>query len=219
MKVYVASSWRNPKQPEVVQAIRALGHEVYDFRNPHATGERQNGEKGKGFHWTEIDPNWRNWTPTELRSALDTPRAVEGFHSDSDALDWCDVCVMVPGETAGRSMHLELGYAVGRGKRTIILLSNGEPELMYKFASHIAVNMDELGELLGRNGYDVPADQTSAPRATGLQFGENRRTGDDRVHQEWHAACGCAYHPEPFPHVHPCSDAHKRPDLHVRDLH
>lgn len=54
----------------------------------------------------------------------------------------------------------------------------------------------------------------AALEVTGLRFGENKRDGDDRVHQEWHAACGCAYHPEPFPHIHPCSDAHKRPDLH-----
>lgn len=49
---------------------------------------------------------------------------------------------------------------------------------------------------------------------TGLTFGKNKRAGDDRWHMEWHAKCGCAYHPEPFPHVHPCSDAHKRSDLH-----
>ena len=54
-----------------------------------------------------------------------------------------------------------------------------------------------------------------AEQKTGLTFGKNKRAGDDRVHMEWHAKCGCAYHPEPFPHVHPCSDAHKRPDLHA----
>lgn len=65
-----------------------------------------------------------------------------------------------------------------------------------------------------------------AEQKTGLTFGKNKRAGDDRVHMEWHAKCGCAYHPEPFPHVHPCSDAHKRPDLHsgsreadIRQLH
>jgi hypothetical protein len=132
--------------------IRALGHDVYDFRNPHATGDRENGAKGQGFHWTEIDPNWRNWTPGELRDALETPRALEGFHSDYDALIWCDICVMVPGQTAGRSMHLELGYAAGLGKQTIILLSDGEPELMYKLANHIAINLGELSDLLQQQG-------------------------------------------------------------------
>lgn len=33
-KIYVASSWRNPYQPEVVAALRKAGHQVYDFRNP-----------------------------------------------------------------------------------------------------------------------------------------------------------------------------------------
>ena len=33
-KIYVASSWRNPYQPEVVAALKKAGHEVYDFRNP-----------------------------------------------------------------------------------------------------------------------------------------------------------------------------------------
>jgi hypothetical protein len=148
MKIYIASSWRNPKQPEVVQDVRALGHDVYDFRNPHATSKRNNGAKGVGFHWTEIDPNWKNWTPMQFRQALETPRAIDGFDSDYDALNWCDVCIMVPGKTAGRSMHLELGYAAGLGKQTIILLSDGEPELMYKIADHIVIDIRELSETL-----------------------------------------------------------------------
>lgn len=31
-RVYAASSWRNPYQPEIVQKLRDAGHEVYDFR-------------------------------------------------------------------------------------------------------------------------------------------------------------------------------------------
>lgn len=34
MKIYVASSWRNERQPEVVEHLRSFGYEVYDFRNP-----------------------------------------------------------------------------------------------------------------------------------------------------------------------------------------
>jgi hypothetical protein len=48
-----------------------------------------------------------------------------------------------------------------------------------------------------------------------LTWGENRIREPGKVHIEWHAPCGCAFHPTPFPHVHPCSDEHKRPDLHV----
>ena len=31
MHIYVASSWRNTYYPEVVQALRDAGHEVYTF--------------------------------------------------------------------------------------------------------------------------------------------------------------------------------------------
>jgi hypothetical protein len=32
MKIYVASSWRNERQQDVVKTLRAANHEVYDFR-------------------------------------------------------------------------------------------------------------------------------------------------------------------------------------------
>ena len=45
-KIYVASSWRNPYQPEVVKKLRELGHQVFDFRNP---------PDGKGgFFWKDV---------------------------------------------------------------------------------------------------------------------------------------------------------------------
>ena len=38
-KIYVASSWRNVFQQDVVDILRDLGHEVYDFKNPtHSNG-------------------------------------------------------------------------------------------------------------------------------------------------------------------------------------
>jgi hypothetical protein len=36
-----------------------------------------------------------------------------------------------------------------------------------------------------------------------LTWGRNRRDGKE--HTEWHAPCGCAWHPNPAPHWHPCS--------------
>ncbi len=145
-KIYVASSWRNPTQQIVVARLREAGLEVYDFRNPHQTRERSNGFKGVGFHWSDIDPAWKAWTPNQFRAALKTQTAIDGFHSDSDALEWCDRCVMVPGETAGRSMHLEAGFAIGRGKPTAIYIENQcEPELMYSWAT-ICVTLAEVVE-------------------------------------------------------------------------
>lgn len=58
-----------------------------------------------------------------------------------------------------------------------------------------------------------PPDERVRVALTGLRWGEHERGG--QFHTEWFAPCGCAYHPQPFPHVHPCSEAHKRPDLHA----
>lgn len=134
-RIYVASSWRCADQPSVVEALREAGHEVYDFRNPPA---------GTGFAWSEIDANWLEWGVDTYRDLLNHQRAVEGFASDFDAMRWADTFVLVL--PCGRSAHLELGWAVGQGKRTAILLSQDkfEPELMYRMVDKLATSLDEL---------------------------------------------------------------------------
>lgn len=134
MKVYVASSWRNDYQPEVVLALMEDGHEVYDFRNPR--------DGDDGFHWSEIDKEWKHWTPEVYRDRLEHPLAVAGFKSDFDALHWCDAVVAV--QPFGRSASLELGWACGAGKFTILLLDSGEPELMVKMCDRICCGLDEV---------------------------------------------------------------------------
>ena len=132
-RVYVASSWRNARQPEVVLALVEAGHLVYDFRNPeYARG---------GFHWSDIDPEWQKWTPERFRDALLHPIAVAGSRCDWESMVWADCCVLVM--PCGRSAHLEAGYFVGAGKPLVILLSDGEPELMYKMASFRALTIPE----------------------------------------------------------------------------
>lgn len=136
MRIYVASSWREPKHGPVVERLEAEGHEVYDFKHP--------AEDSPGFSWSEIDPRWLEWSPEEFRAALDHPLAEKGFAHDMDALEWCDACVHVVPETAGRSSHLELGFSAGSKRHTIILLNQAEPELMYKMAGQICVTIDEV---------------------------------------------------------------------------
>lgn len=138
--VYVASSWRNQMQPAVVEIIKASGIEVYDFKNP-APGER-------GFGWSQIDPNWQNWTPKEYIEALDHPLAKEGFKRDWQAMQKADTFVLVL--PCGRSAHLELGWAVGAEKRTAVFLNgDNEPELMTRMVDLITPSMMELLEFLG----------------------------------------------------------------------
>ena len=136
-RIYVASSWRNPQQPQVVDELRAHGHEVYEFRNP---------PDATGFSWQEIDLQ-QPCTVDEYLAALRSPRAAQGFLADFRAMRWADVCVLVL--PCGRSAHLELGWMSGAGKRTLILTRDGEePELMALLADHIVGDLDVLVRLL-----------------------------------------------------------------------
>ena len=135
-KIYVASSWRCVEHPRIVSVLRNAGHDVYDFRNPKS-GNR-------GFAWSEIDPDWLDWTPASFVKQLEDPIAQAGFALDKEALDWCDTCVLVL--PCGRSAHLEAGYAIGQGKQTIFYLSPDrfEPELMYLLGDKCVTTDDEL---------------------------------------------------------------------------
>lgn len=136
-RIYVASSWRNDIQPEMVNILRTFGHEVYDFKNPRP------GDTG--FKWSDIEPDWQEWDSHRFRNALDHPIAEAGFRSDIDNLDWADTCILVM--PCGRSAHLELGYAVGKGKATAVFFPRGEhaePELMLKMVDKIAVGFHDL---------------------------------------------------------------------------
>lgn len=141
MKIYVASSWRNVRQPEVVLALRAAGHEVYDFRNP-VPGDN-------GFSWRSCASETELRDPVAFRDRVLThPIAQRGFRFDMDALRAADATVLVL--PCGRSAHLEMGYATGAGQRTIVLLDDpmSEPELMYLMNTRICTSFIEVVEAL-----------------------------------------------------------------------
>lgn len=139
MNIYVASSWRNTLQVAIVTILRKLGHEVYDFRHP-APGNN-------GFHWSEIDQNWKNWTSEQYRAALRHPIAEAGYDLDIGALRACDAVVYVL--PCGRSASWEFGYAMGQGKKGyVIALEPCEPELMFREAT-IITSMSELFDAFG----------------------------------------------------------------------
>ena len=135
MKIYVASSWRNSFQPMIVNLLRHLGHDVYDFRNPK--------EGDNGFAWSDIDKNWTAWSPEEYVQAMSHPVAESGFKSDFDAMQCADCCVMVL--PCGRSANTEAGWMKGAGKKVYVLqLIHQEPELMYKIHDGILTSMEQL---------------------------------------------------------------------------
>ncbi len=138
-KIYLASSWRNPAQPEAVEILRQAGHEVYDFRNP-ALGD-------SGFSWSAIDPYWEHWTPEKYVEALQHPLAVDGFAKDFAAMEWADTFVLLL--PCGRSAHLEAGWAVGAGREVYVVHPDGEePELMAKMATAIVPTVSDVLDLL-----------------------------------------------------------------------
>lgn len=141
MKIYLASSWRNARQPEVLAALRAAGHEVYDFRNP-VPGNN-------GFGWKQLGlGDQREWMPEIFRNALKHPVAQQGFEFDMNALQDADATVLLL--PCGRSAHLELGYAVGAEQATFVLTDKtlDEPELMYLMCTGIATSLEELLQML-----------------------------------------------------------------------
>lgn len=140
MKIYVASSWRNQQQQSVVVALRSAGHEVYDFKHPR-------GPDSRGFAWSEIDPNWEKWTAEQQIAAYEHTLATHGLGQDLAGMVTCDALVMV--QPCGRSAALELGWAIGAGKKTIVLMVDGqEPELMVRLAHHLVTSLDDVIRLL-----------------------------------------------------------------------
>ena len=97
MKIYVASSWRCQFQPWAVQQLRALGHEVYDFR-------------GKGTGWG--DEIGCKDCEAAKGGAYPNSGSSEGFRRDMDALKMADACILVTDQWSGielwRRIPLEL---------------------------------------------------------------------------------------------------------------
>jgi hypothetical protein len=117
MKVYPASSWRNQHYGADVRAMRAAGHQVYDFRSANGA-----------FRWPACS------TLTEYIAALEfDPHVAAAFERDKEAIDWADALVLIL--PCGKSAHLEAMYASGQDKLVIVKFEPDEPlqpELMYR---------------------------------------------------------------------------------------
>jgi len=141
MKIYVSSSWRNGYQHDVVEKLRALGHEVYDFRGGGDGWHPDDGDGG--FAWSSIDPHWKDWTPEAYVRALSHPLAEAGFNRDMDALRKSDCCIMVM--PCGPSASMEMGWAVGAKKIVAVYAPDiREPDLMVKMAGCVTTRWDTI---------------------------------------------------------------------------
>lgn len=130
--IYVIGSLRNPRIPVIGNLLRSKGWDVFDDwygAGPEADDYWQKYEKGRGHTFKE---------------ALNERPAINVFRFDYGNLLRCDAALLVL--PAGKSGHLELGFAIGSGKRGYILL---DPlverwDVMYRFATDVFENEEQL---------------------------------------------------------------------------
>lgn len=164
-------------QPAVCKILEAAKIPHYDFRNPEPgdngfrwtdvgkemkprcrCSHRQTATHRHGFCSEHAEPlraggicdcpKVEGVDPSVYLEALEHPLAWSGFTKDFEAMHKADTFVLVL--PCGRSAHLELGWAVGAGKRTAVLLDDPvTPELMYKMVDYLATSMMDLLGWLG----------------------------------------------------------------------
>lgn len=139
--IYLIGSLRNPKVAEVASQLRGDGYEVFDdwmAAGPEADDKWQEYERARGHDYA---------------GALKGLAAKHVYEYDRFHLSRADqVILMLP---AGKSGHLELGWAIGKGKPGYILL-DGEPDrydVMYLFAQGVFTSLGALRAHLAKTVY------------------------------------------------------------------
>jgi nucleoside 2-deoxyribosyltransferase len=134
--IYLIGSLRNPEINRVANELRKLGFEVFD-------------------DWTAAGPNADDcWRDYEKQRGHDYAEALQGYAAkhvfalDVFHINRCDIVVLVM--PAGKSGHMELGYALGKGKPGFVLFDQ-EPErfdVMYQFATGVFLSEETLFDAL-----------------------------------------------------------------------
>lgn len=144
-RVYLIGSLENAALPAVGDVLRAAGAEVADAW--HAAGPRADRE------WERYE-RARGRTMDQAMRGL-ACRNVVAF--DKRYLDMADVVVLAM--PCGRSGHMELGYAIGSGKPTIVYLPQ-EPErwdAMYGLAGDVVVGAAALVDAYTKSLQRLPS--------------------------------------------------------------
>lgn len=131
-KLYLTGSLRNPNVPEVANYLRSQGFEVFD--DWYAAGEKADDE------WMKYEKQ-RGHT---FKEALKGHAANHVFEYDLHHISEADALVMVG--PAGKSSFLELGFAIGTGKKAYVYYPF-EPErwdVMVKFAHGVDDKLEDL---------------------------------------------------------------------------
>lgn len=129
--VYIIGSLRNEAVVKVGNKLREVGIEGFDdWSSPGP----------------EADDYWKKYSEARGQTyleALNSWSAKHVFAFDKHHLDRCDAAILVC--PAGKSCHLELGYMVGSGKPTWVLMDDPERwDVMYQFATGVSYDIDEI---------------------------------------------------------------------------
>lgn len=130
--IYIIGSLANPQVEEVADRLRGAGLDAFDqWKAAGPEADKWWYEYAKRRGWRYLDA---------LRSAF----VETAFNFDMEHLRKATAVVLV--NPCGKSGHLELGWALGQGKPGYVLF-DGEPErpdLMYKMATRIFFNVEDL---------------------------------------------------------------------------
>lgn len=138
MKIYVASSWRNERHPEIVEALRRSRFDVYDYRNP------------PGAQWSSTRRWWEveGYVEPRFPEILNSKQRRLAFNTDMSALREANAVVLVL--DSGKSAHLEAGFAAGAGKLLVVVgTPEHHPELMYGMAARCVTSTIDVLRALG----------------------------------------------------------------------
>ena len=140
MKIYLASSWKNE------EIVREWAKKLASVPHNHSVDAFCDPTTGRYvFHFSEIgDP-----LQLDAINFLSDERSRKAFLEDKKWIDWADVVLLIL--PAGKSSHLEAGYAKGKGKILIIwqdYYPKGEFDVMYGFADLVTDDVCEVLKFL-----------------------------------------------------------------------
>lgn len=136
--IYLIGSLRNSNVPKIGDELRSAGFEVFD--EWHSAGEI-------------ADDSFRdycNGRGLTYKQALKTYAAKHIFEFDRKHISRADIVVLVM--PAGKSGHLELGWALGQGKYGYVMFEEipERYDQMYQFANDIFLSKEEMIDELRR---------------------------------------------------------------------
>ena len=134
-KIYLAGSCQNESLTAFARSLRLAGYEVFDdWKAIHPENDGAYLEYSKDRFLT-------------YQEALDGKLATHSFQLDKYHIDTCHIFILLL--PAGKSGHMELGYASKSGKMTLVVEPDDNRfDLMYKFADKVFNHRNECVEFL-----------------------------------------------------------------------